>query len=204
MTHALVVAERNINIAAADRKRRKVMVELDEFKTTLGTYEEPLKEVRDSLSLDTKRLRIEELERNMEAPDFWENAEKASADMKEVKDLKSVVENADSLKTAYDDIMTLIEMAYEEEDDSLVPEIEQELKDFISAFDELRVSTLLSGEYDSGNAILTLHAGAGGTESCDWASMLCRMYQRYAEKKGYSVTMLDFLDGDEDLVEQSA
>ncbi len=197
MTHALVVAERNINIAAADRKRRKVMVELDEFKTTLGTYEEPLKEVRDSLSLDTKRLRIEELERNMEAPDFWENAEKASADMKEVKDLKSVVENADSLKTAYDDIMTLIEMAYEEEDDSLVPEIEQELKDFISAFDELRVSTLLSGEYDSGNAILTLHAGAGGTESCDWASMLCRMYQRYAEKKGYSVTMLDFLDGDE-------
>ena len=197
MTHALVVAERNINIAAADRKRRKVMVELDEFKTTLGTYEEPLKEVRDSLSLDTKRLRIEELERNMEAPDFWENAEKASADMKEVKDLKSVVENADSLKTAYDDIMMLIEMAYEEEDDSLVPEIEQELKDFISAFDELRVSTLLSGEYDSGNAILTLHAGAGGTESCDWASMLCRMYQRYAEKKGYSVTMLDFLDGDE-------
>lgn len=173
------------------------MVELDEFKTTLGTYEEPLKEVRDSLSLDTKRLRIEELERNMEAPDFWENAEKASADMKEVKDLKSVVENADSLKTAYDDIMTLIEMAYEEEDESLIPEIEQELKDFISAFDELRVSTLLSGEYDSGNAILTLHAGAGGTESCDWASMLCRMYQRYAEKKGYSVTMLDFLDGDE-------
>lgn len=173
------------------------MVQLDEFKTALGAYETPLKEVRDSLGLETKKLRIEELERNMEAPDFWENADKASADMKEVKDLKSIVDNADGLQTSYDDILTLIEMAYEEEDESLIPEIEQEIKDFMEKFDDLRISTLLSGEYDSGNAILTLHAGAGGTESCDWASMLCRMYQRYAEKKGFSVTMLDFLDGEE-------
>lgn len=173
------------------------MVQLDEFKTALGAYEMPLKEVRDSLGLETKKLRIEELERNMEAPDFWEDADKASADMKEVKDLKSIVDNADGLQTAYEDIMTLIEMAYEEEDESLIPEIEQEIKDFIEKFDNLRISTLLSEEYDSGNAILTLHAGAGGTESCDWASMLCRMYQRYAEKKGFSVTMLDFLDGEE-------
>lgn len=161
------------------------MVELDEFKTKLSAYEEPLAEVRDSLGLETKRLRIEELERNMEAPDFWEDAEKASADMKEVKDLKGIVENADGLSSSYEDMMTLIEMAYEEEDESLIPEIEQELNDFCKRFDELRISTLLSGEHDHGNAILTLHAGAGGTESCDWASMLCRMYQRYAEKKRF-------------------
>ena len=173
------------------------MIELDDFKSTLNSYEEPLAEVRDSLGLEAKRLRIEELERNMEAPDFWEDADKASADMKEVKDLKSIIENADQLQTSYEDMYTLIEMAYEEEDESLIPEIEKELNSFETKLEDLRISTMLSEEYDHGNAILTLHAGAGGTESCDWASMLCRMYQRYAEKKGFSVAMLDFLDGDE-------
>ena len=93
--------------------------------------------------------------------------------------------------------MTLIEMAYEEEDEDLAAEIGEELAAFTSEFDDLRITTMLTGEYDDSNAILTLHAGAGGTESCDWASMLCRMYQRWAEKKGYSVEMLDFLDGEE-------
>ena len=93
--------------------------------------------------------------------------------------------------------MTLIEMAYEEEDEELAAEIGEELAAFTSEFDDLRITTMLTGEYDDSNAILTLHAGAGGTESCDWASMLCRMYQRWAEKKGYSVEMLDFLDGEE-------
>ena len=88
-------------------------------------------------------------------------------------------------------------MAYEEEDEELAAEIGEELSAFISEFDDLRITTMLTGEYDDSNAILTLHAGAGGTESCDWASMLCRMYQRWAEKKGYSVEMLDFLDGEE-------
>ena len=88
-------------------------------------------------------------------------------------------------------------MAYEEEDEELAAEIGEELAAFTSEFDDLRITTMLTGEYDDSNAILTLHAGAGGTESCDWASMLCRMYQRWAEKKGYSVEMLDFLDGEE-------
>lgn len=173
------------------------MVELDNYKTELGSYEEPLDEVRDSLNLESKRFRIEELEKNMEAPDFWDDADRASRLMKEVKDLKSVVGRADALSNQYEDIMTLIEMAYEEGDEELVSEIGQELKDFVCEFEDLRITTMLKGEYDESNAILTLHAGAGGTESCDWASMLCRMYQRWAEKKGYSVEMLDFLDGDE-------
>ena len=173
------------------------MVELDNYKVELSSYEQPLAEVRDSLNLGDKRYRIEELEKNMEAPDFWDDSEKASQAMKEVKDLKEIVGRADGLQQKYEDIMTLIEMAYEEEDEELAAEIGEELAAFTSEFDDLRITTMLTGEYDDSNAILTLHAGAGGTESCDWASMLCRMYQRWAEKKGYSVEMLDFLDGEE-------
>ena len=114
------------------------MVQLDEFKTALGAYETPLKEVRDSLGLETKKLRIEELERNMEAPDFWENADKASADMKEVKDLKSIVDNADGLQTSYDDILTLIEMAYEEEDEPTVAVDPQSRNNILDGIKKLR------------------------------------------------------------------
>ena len=133
----------------------------------------------------------------MEAPDFWDDAEKASADMKELKDLKSIVERADALSMAYDDIMTLIEMGNEEADESLIPEVENEFVQFQKEFEDLRITTMLTGEHDAENAILTLHAGAGGTESCDWASMLCRMYEKWADKRGFSVEVLDSLDGDE-------
>ena len=133
----------------------------------------------------------------MEAPDFWDDAEKASADMKELKDLKSIVERADALSMAYDEIMTLIEMGNEEADESLVPEVENEFVQFQKEFEDLRITTMLTGEHDAENAILTLHAGAGGTESCDWASMLCRMYEKWADKRGFSVEVLDSLDGDE-------
>lgn len=133
----------------------------------------------------------------MEAPDFWDDAEKASADMKELKDLKSIVERADALSMAYDDIMTLIEMGNEEADESLVPEVENEFVQFQKEFEDLRITTMLTGEHDAENAILTLHAGAGGTESCDWASMLCRMYEKWADKRSFTVEVLDSLDGDE-------
>jgi peptide chain release factor 2 len=133
----------------------------------------------------------------MEAPDFWENADKSQECMKELKALKGAIEKFNNLKQDYEDVETLIQMGYEESDESLVPEIEEALNKFISDYDTLRISTLLSEEYDQDNAILTLHAGAGGTESCDWASMLSRMYQRWADKRGFSVEILDFLDGEE-------
>lgn len=133
----------------------------------------------------------------MEEPNFWDDAEKASASIKEVKDLKSVVERADGLSQEYEDILTLIEMGNEEEDASLIPEVEQEYKDFVEEFEDLRITTMLTGEHDRENAILTLHAGAGGTESCDWASMLCRMYERWADRRGFDVKVLDSLDGEE-------
>ena len=116
--------------------------------------------------------------------------------MKNLKNLKDFIEKIEGLTTTYEDIDTLIEMAYEENDESLVAEIEEELKAFEGTFEEMRIQTLLSGEYDKDNAIVTLHAGAGGTESCDWASMLYRMYSRWAERKGFSVEVLDFLDGE--------
>ena len=103
----------------------------------------------------------------------------------------------DKLSTQFDDILTLIDMGYEENDASLIPEIREELDEFIREFDELRIGTLLSGEYDKNNAILKLNAGAGGTESCDWCGMLYRMYTRWAERKGFAIEVLDYLDGDE-------
>ena len=116
--------------------------------------------------------------------------------MKELKDLQELVDTVKRLYTSYDDIGILIEMGYEENDASIVKEIEAEIKEFEGVFEDLRIRTLLSGEYDSCNAIVTIHAGAGGTESCDWANMLYRMYSRWTERKGFSIQVLDYLDGD--------
>lgn len=133
----------------------------------------------------------------MEAPDFWDNPESSQESMKTLKSLKDDVETYAHLKELYEEIETLIEMGYEENDASLIPEIQECLDEFINDLDSIRLKTLLSGEYDKDDAIITLHAGAGGTESCDWASMLYRMYCRYADKKGFDVEVLDYLDGDE-------
>ena len=137
------------------------------------------------------------MEREMEAPGFWDDPERSNQKMKELKNLKDTVGECDKLSTQYDDILTLIDMGYEENDESLIPEIRGELDEFIKEFDELRIGTLLSGEYDKNNAILKLNAGAGGTESCDWCGMLYRMYTRWAERKGFTIEVLDYLDGDE-------
>ena len=133
----------------------------------------------------------------MEAPGFWDDPERSNQKMKELKNLKDTVGECDKLSTQYDDILTLIDMGYEENDESLIPEIRGELDEFIREFDVLRIGTLLSGEYDKNNAILKLNAGAGGTESCDWCGMLYRMYTRWAERKGFTIEVLDYLDGDE-------
>ena len=117
--------------------------------------------------------------------------------VRELKGLKDVIEKFGGLESQYEDIETLIQMGYEENDESILVEITSMMNEFSESFETLKVSTLLSGDYDRNNAILTLHAGAGGTESCDWASMLSRMYQRFADKMGFSVEILDFLDGDE-------
>lgn len=133
----------------------------------------------------------------MEAPDFWNDPEVSQNKMKEVKSLKDDVATYAALSAQYDDIETMIEMGYEENDPELIPEIDQMMKEFVQTYEDIRMKTLLSGEYDRNNAIVSLHAGAGGTESCDWATMLYRMYTRWADKKEFSVEVLDSLDGEE-------
>ena len=133
----------------------------------------------------------------MEEPDFWDNPEKSNGYMKELKGLKADIEDFKKLEKDKTDAEEFIEMAYEENDESLIPEIGQLVDNFEALFEKLQMETLLSGEYDKCNAILTLHAGAGGTESCDWASMLLRMYTRWANSKGFAVETLDLLEGDE-------
>ena len=133
----------------------------------------------------------------MEAPGYWDDVERSQAGMKELNSLKEEKERFEGLQSQYEDIETLLEMGYEENDASLIPEIEDELKQFSERFEAMRIQTLLSGEYDRNNAILKLNAGAGGTESCDWAGMLYRMYSRWAERRGFHVEVLDYLDGDE-------
>ncbi|MBO7709742.1 MAG: peptide chain release factor 2 [Lachnospiraceae bacterium] len=173
------------------------MVELDEFKAVLNSYTKPLVEVRDSLDLANKEQRIQELERQMEEPGYWDDASKSAEGMKLLAALKEDVATYQKLKDQYEEIELLIDMGYEENDPAVIPEIQETLDAFRTTFDDIRIKTLLSGEYDNSNAIVTLHAGAGGTESCDWAGMLYRMYNKWADKKGFSVEVLDYLDGDE-------
>ena len=173
------------------------MVELDQFKYTLSTYEKPIAEVRVALNLDAKMKKIDELDRTMEEPSFWEDADRAAKMVKEAKSLKDTVEGFNKLLTQHEEIGLMIEMGYEENDPEMIPEIQEMLDEFVAEFEALRLRTLLTGEYDSNNAILKLSAGAGGTEACDWCSMLYRMYCRWAERKGFSVEVLDFQDGDE-------
>ena len=128
----------------------------------------------------------------MEAPGYWDQVEQSQAGMRELNTLKEEKQKFEDLQGQYEDIETLLEMGYEEDDPSLIPEIQSELDEFVEKFETMRIKTLLSG-----NAILKLNAGAGGTESCDWAGMLYRMYTRWAERKGFTVEVLDYLEGDE-------
>lgn len=173
------------------------MVELDQYRHRISGCEKPLEQIKDSLDLENKQKRIEELEADMEAPGFWDDTEKSQKAMKQLKGLKDAFERYNELARGLEDAKTLIEMADEENDVSLIPEVDSEITAFEEKLEALRIETLLSGEYDKDNAILTLHAGAGGTEACDWCQMLMRMYTRWADANGYGTEIIDYLDGDE-------
>jgi peptide chain release factor 2 len=173
------------------------MLELDELKAQLKTYEEPMQQMRSSLDLDNKEKRIEELERTMSEPGFWENPEKASKLQKELGALKNGIEAFSKLENLYEETLMLIDMANEDDDASVLPDVQADIAQFQETFESMRIRTLLSGPYDANDAIVTLHSGAGGTEACDWCSMLYRMYSRWIDKKGLSMEILDSLDGDE-------
>lgn len=171
------------------------MVLLDNIKMELQTLKEPLAEVKASLDLESKSERVIEIEREMQEPTFWNDVEKANRLSTECKVFKQTIEDIGGLEQQYNDILDLIDMA--SDDDDMAEEIEEEFISFKNKLEDIRISSLLSGEHDKNNAILRLNAGAGGTESCDWVSILYRMYTRWAQKKGFEVQVLDYLEGDE-------
>ena len=173
------------------------MLEFEEYKSKLNAAKPTLEVLRGALKLEAAQREIEELEAASERPDFWNDVENSQKVQKRLKTLKNKCENYQKLCSAWDDMYTMCEMAIEENDDSMLEELESEYKNFSEKAESMRLGTLLTGEYDANNALLTLHPGAGGTEAQDWASMLYRMYVRWAERHGYKYTIMDYQDGDE-------
>ncbi len=173
------------------------MLEFEQLKLRLESNSSELHDLKDALGYNALCREIEELETKASAPDFWDDLENSQKILQKTGKLKNTVESYDNLCSSYEDLGVLIEMGDEEEDLSLVLEIETTLEEFEKGLASLRLQTLLTGEYDKNNAILTFHAGAGGTEAMDWVSMLVRMYTRWTERHGFKTSMLDFLDGDE-------
>lgn len=174
-----------------------MIVQLEEIRNELFKIKDDLLSLRETLSIDKSKIKLQELEAKTAEPNFWNDTENSQKILSEISKLSGKIKEFEKLKNSFDDLETLVELSCQENDDSSAEEIKQQFKDIKKELKQQTLSTLLTGEYDSQNAILTFHAGAGGTESQDWAEMLCRMYTRWAEKHKYKVKMLDFLDGEE-------
>ncbi len=173
------------------------MLEFEEQKLKLESFLTDLDDLRDALKLDAVIDEVSRLEQQAAAEGFWDDIENSQKVLQKTSQLKGKIERYNALKALYEDTAALIELADEAEDLSLLTEVVSDIELFESQLSAQRLETLLSGEYDSKNAILTFHAGAGGTEAQDWNEMLVRMYTRWGERHGFSVKMIDFLDGEE-------
>ena len=173
------------------------MLEYDELKVEFEGYEPELKELAGALDLDNLKTEIAKLEEQSAQPDFWNDVENSQKISQKIGEDKNIVQSYEKLRESYDDVMTMLELAQEEDDESMLPEIQELAKHFRTELESQKLATLLSGEFDHNNAILTFHAGAGGTEAQDWVEMLYRMYNHWAEQHGMKVTVLDYLDGEE-------
>jgi len=173
------------------------MLEFEEYKVKLNNAKPSLEMLRGALKLEAAQKEIEELEAASEREGFWNDVEKSQKVQKRLKTLKNKCENYEKLCSAWDDMYVMCEMAIEENDDSMLDELKSEFASFSEKVEATRLGTLLTGEYDANNAIIAFHAGAGGTEAQDWASMLYRMYNMWADRHGYKVKVMDYLEGDE-------
>ncbi|MDL2237956.1 peptide chain release factor 2 [Christensenellaceae bacterium OttesenSCG-928-K19] len=173
------------------------MIVTDTQKQKLQDLKKLVDEAISSLNLPDLKKQLDDLNTQMESPDFWNDVDHANKVNREATPLKAKVAASEKLLATMDDLAVLIEMVDEEQDDELLEELNTELVEAEKQVKEFHLQTLLSGKYDTNNAIISLHAGAGGTEAQDWAQMLMRMYTRWAERHGYAVKVLDFLDGDE-------
>ena len=173
------------------------MLQFEELKLELEGLKPEIDDLADALGLKSIMSEIEQLEHRAAEPGFWDDMEKSQKILQRTSNLKTKVEEFEKLKASYDDTMTLIELGNEEEDLSLLDEAKAELEEVKKNLEKQRLKTLLTGEYDKNNAILTFHAGSGGTEAQDWAQMLYRMYTRWAAAHDFKVKEIDYLDGDE-------
>ena len=173
------------------------MLQIEDQKQTLRAIEPDLKDLASALGIDGMRKEIAELDQQAAQPDFWNDMENSQKVLKRAGSLKALVHSYEQLVTLFEDAQTMIEMAEEDDDPEMLEEIDETLKELQAKIDEQRLTTLLSGEYDSKNAILTFHAGAGGTEAQDWVEMLYRMYCRWGERHDFKVSVLDYLEGEE-------
>lgn len=173
------------------------MLEFEELGIKLSSFKDELNDLKEAIGYASLCEQVDKLEAQAAASGFWDDLENSQAILQKTSKIKAKIEEYDRIKNLYDDTEVLIEMADEAEDLSLLEEIEASVDDFSSSLSKMRLATLLIGEYDSANTILTFHAGAGGTEAQDWNQMLVRMYTRWGEAHGFKVSLIDFLDGDE-------
>ncbi len=173
------------------------MLEFEEYKVKLNGIRPDLDGLGAALKLDEARAEIAELEAESAKEGFWNDLDRSQKVQKRIKQLQQKCEKYEKLRSSWDDLMTICEMALEENDDSMLAELETDYAKLESELEAMRLSTLLSGEYDANNVILSIHPGAGGTEAQDWAQMLYRMYTRWAERHGYTYTLMDWQDGEE-------
>ena len=173
------------------------MILLDELRVEMTGYRKEMTELADVLNIENAKKRVEELGEETAKEGFWDDLENSQNVLKEQKSLERKIEKFKQLNDSLEDLITLIELSIEAEDESDIEEIKSEAEAFKSKLEDEKLSTLLNGEYDGSNAILTFHAGAGGTEAQDWAEMLYRMYNRWAERHDFKVELLDYLDGDD-------
>ena len=173
------------------------MLIYDDIRFKLNNVKPKLDDLKLALDLEKAKAEIEELEKKAAEPDFWNDPSESQKVLQRTKQLKDKVANYAALYTMFEDVVTTIEMAEEMEDESLFPEVQEGFTAFEKELDRQTLSTLLSGEYDRNNAILSFHAGAGGTEAMDWTQMLIRMYEHWADNMGFKHKILDFLDGED-------
>ena len=173
------------------------MLELEQYTQDVADIRKSLVAAGEALHIDHIKEQIAELTEEMNQPEFWNDTERSTRVNQKLGSLKNKVEHYEKLLSSADDIEVMMDLAKEENDDDMVAEVGEELSRLKEQTDALELETLMRGDYDDSDAILSLHAGAGGTEAQDWTQMLYRMYTRYCEKMGFTVKVLDYLDGDE-------
>ena len=174
-----------------------MIVEYEEIRLELLALEKPVDELGIALDIEGAKEAVKKLEEESLAPDFYNDVKNSQKVLQKIKEQNTKIERFNNLKTDWEDISTLVELAIAEDDDTLLEEISTGFEALKEKIENMKLETLLSGPYDKSNAIITLHAGAGGTEAQDWCQMLYRMYTMWSEARGYKVSVLDILDGDE-------